>query len=199
MGTISLVQPVVGQPDTTEDVKIQNNFTTIQNVINGNIDDSNLKSPNSGVRRLLLQASTTASGVGPGTLPISDFPPAWLGDSGISSQPQDFQVAGKTAYGRIRAGVIPNSINPSVTLTFGLYPVTASGGASGTINYTFGTAVSGSTFNLTPTNASFVSGESTQFTLPTNAQFYMLGVVYSTTIAAGAVISITSQLYGYNA
>jgi hypothetical protein len=42
MGTISLQVPTVGQPDTTEDVKVANNFTTIQTVINGNLDTTNL-------------------------------------------------------------------------------------------------------------------------------------------------------------
>jgi hypothetical protein len=54
MGTISLQNPTIGLPDTTEDVKVQNNFTTLQTVINGNIDDTNLKSPNNAARRLLM-------------------------------------------------------------------------------------------------------------------------------------------------
>jgi hypothetical protein len=44
MGIISIVQPVIGQPDTTEDVKIQNAFTILQNVINGALDTNNLSS-----------------------------------------------------------------------------------------------------------------------------------------------------------
>jgi hypothetical protein len=42
MGVITLDLPVVGQPNTTEDVKVRNNFQTLQNTINGNIDASNL-------------------------------------------------------------------------------------------------------------------------------------------------------------
>ena len=42
MGQISLNIPQVGLPDTTEDVKVANNFTTLQNAINGNIDSTNL-------------------------------------------------------------------------------------------------------------------------------------------------------------
>src|SRR6185312_16248441 len=42
MGQISLNIPQVGLPDTTEDVKVANNFTTIQNAINGNVDATNL-------------------------------------------------------------------------------------------------------------------------------------------------------------
>jgi hypothetical protein len=47
MGIISLQNPQIGQPDTTEDVKIQNNFTTLQTVINGNIDSTNLSAATS--------------------------------------------------------------------------------------------------------------------------------------------------------
>jgi len=42
MGQISLNIPQIGLPDTTEDVKVANNFTTLQNTINGNIDSTNL-------------------------------------------------------------------------------------------------------------------------------------------------------------
>src|SRR3954469_24553634 len=42
MGVITLDLPLVGQPNTTEDVKVRNNFQTLQNTINGNIDASNL-------------------------------------------------------------------------------------------------------------------------------------------------------------
>lgn len=42
MGQIALQIPTVGQPNATEDPKIASDFTTIQNVINGNIDHGNL-------------------------------------------------------------------------------------------------------------------------------------------------------------
>ena len=42
MGQISLETPVTGQPDLTEDPKIAANFQTLQTVINGNLDRSNI-------------------------------------------------------------------------------------------------------------------------------------------------------------
>jgi hypothetical protein len=42
MGLVTLDLPLVGQPNTTEDVKVRNNFQTLQNTINGNIDTPNL-------------------------------------------------------------------------------------------------------------------------------------------------------------
>jgi hypothetical protein len=42
MGIISIQVPQIGQPDTTEDVKIQNALNTIVAAINGNLDATNL-------------------------------------------------------------------------------------------------------------------------------------------------------------
>src|SRR4051812_7755764 len=42
MGLVTLDLPLVGQPNTTEDDKVRNNFQTLQNTINGNIDTPNL-------------------------------------------------------------------------------------------------------------------------------------------------------------
>jgi hypothetical protein len=53
VGSISLQQPTIGLPDTTEDVKVQNNFTTLQTVINGNLDSTNI-SPTAAIARSQL-------------------------------------------------------------------------------------------------------------------------------------------------
>jgi hypothetical protein len=42
MGQISLLTPVLGQSDSTEETKVVSNFRTIETVINGEIDTSNL-------------------------------------------------------------------------------------------------------------------------------------------------------------
>jgi len=42
MGTIAIQIPTVGNPNSTEDPKIASGLTTIQTVINGNLDSSNL-------------------------------------------------------------------------------------------------------------------------------------------------------------
>lgn len=58
MGTISLQVPVSGQPNSTEDPKIASDMTTIQTVINGNIDTNNV-SPTAGITATQLAANTT--------------------------------------------------------------------------------------------------------------------------------------------
>lgn len=45
MGQISLSLPQSGQPHSTEDVKVGNDLTTIQNAINGNLDSTNVTAP----------------------------------------------------------------------------------------------------------------------------------------------------------
>lgn len=57
MTQLSIVEPIIGQPDSTEDQKIVNAFTAIQNAFNGNIDIS----PN------LSQAAATSLGVNSAT------------------------------------------------------------------------------------------------------------------------------------
>jgi hypothetical protein len=214
MGIISLQNPQIGQPDTTEDVKVQNNFTTLQTVINGNIDDTNLSSPNNGVRRLLLQSAGAVNGgtaagdyvfYGTGGLYSSGLTgqsgivPIWPGDSGLSSQPKDFTVANKTAFGRVRGCITTNGTSPGVTITLGLYLLTALGGTSATIVYTFETAVAGSTVGLSGGAGLIPLGESGQFAMPTAVGGYMLGVNVSGTTAAASYTGVSLQLYGYNA
>lgn len=121
----------------------------------------------------------------------------WPGDSGLSSQPQDFQVPGRTAYGRIRGSLAPNATSAGVTVTFGLYQITGSGGATGSISYTFGSALAGSTVAIAAAG-SIAAGESGQFALPSTG-FWALGINLSGIVPAAAVISLTTQLYSYNA
>ena len=44
MGSITLSIPTVGQPNSTEDPKIATDLTTIETLVNGNIDSTNLSS-----------------------------------------------------------------------------------------------------------------------------------------------------------
>jgi hypothetical protein len=199
MGIISLQNPVIGQPDTTEDVKVQNNFTTLQTVINGNVDDANLKSPNGAVRKLLASDSNFVTALGtPGPFTVGNVYSMWLGDGGLSSQPQDFQVANKTAVARIRAGVLCNGVSPGLTITFGLFQIVSAGGSGG-LTLGLSTIIAGTGVVLTPTASALVSGESSQFTLPvTTNTAYVLGFTTSASLAASSALAYTSQLYAYN-
>jgi hypothetical protein len=163
------------------------------------ITDTQLASPNNTVRRLLLESSNQVQGITAGVQVIDSR--VWIGDAGLSSQPQDFQVAGKTAYARIRAAVLTNNTAPGATLTFGLYPVTAVTGGAGVISYGTGPVFTGSTVAINPSSAGgWYAAESAQFALPlTVTAFYVLGVSWSANQAASSVVGMTAQLYAYNA
>lgn len=72
MGTISLQIPVLNQPDTTEDVKIQNDLTILQNVINGNIDPTNLSATTMQTFLQMASAATLAIDFGTTTLVVGN-------------------------------------------------------------------------------------------------------------------------------
>lgn len=214
----SISLPTIGQPNSTEDVKVNNSLTAISTWGNGNVLDTDLNSPNNSVRRVLLQASAWAAGAvvtgdylvgfqtaspslyASGTNTTSTFP-IWGADSGVSSQPQDFQVANKTATARVRGTMMVNATAPGVTFTLGLYQITATGGGAGLFTLTFGTALAGSTVALaTPAIGSRTTVESAAFALPSSAAVYALGVnVSGGTMAANSMVQITSQLLAYNA
>lgn len=215
MGQISLQQPQIGLPDTTEDVKIQNNFTTLQNVINGNIDDTNLKSPLAAYRNLMFQATGVVVGGSSGagdflfsSTGVSLIPPAtngtlyavvWVGDAGLSGQPTDFQVVSKAAKARVRGNVaVNNNVAPAATFNVALYSISALSGAGSNIGYTF-SSVSGSGVGLVSPAAGTMTGvESGEFTLPAASSGFALGVNVSTPIANGSAVVINAGLYAYN-
>ena len=76
MGQIFLQIPQVGLSDSTEDPKVASDLTSIQNVINGNLDASNLAT---GVA-LLLQTTGTSRKVAFGQGSLS-----WSGSSPLSN------------------------------------------------------------------------------------------------------------------
>lgn len=95
---------------------------------------------------------------------------------------------------RLRAQVNTNATAwSSVTATFGLYPVTFSGGADAFV-VTLGTVVAGSTVAIANPGASTTSqGNSGDFTIPADGQ-YALGVVTSATLTNNAAALLTAQL-----
>lgn len=71
MTTLSLVLPVIGQPDSTEDPKLNTALTAIQTWANGNIDATNLASAIAGAWTVFTptwKAGGTAVTLGNGTL-----------------------------------------------------------------------------------------------------------------------------------
>jgi hypothetical protein len=82
MGLVSLTLPTVGQPNSTEDPKINSALTALQNVINGNIDTANIANNGVATGELADLAVTAAKlGVGSATRLLgflnSDGPGTW--------------------------------------------------------------------------------------------------------------------------
>lgn len=60
MGLVSLTLPTVGQPNSTEDPKINSALTALQNVINGNLDTANIANNGVGTAEIADLAVTAA-------------------------------------------------------------------------------------------------------------------------------------------
>jgi hypothetical protein len=204
--------PTVGLPNSSEEPKLAQDMANLNAWANGNIADTDLRSSNNAVRRLILQAAAVIDdSTPPGDLvftlaayPLVSgsacySPPAlWIGDAGLSGQPTDFQVPGKNAVARIRAAVLSTVAMPSVALTPNLYQVSGVGGA-GTegVAYTFSTYTSPSGTVSGPA-AGVTLTETGEFPLPNSAAAFALGVNLSSTPIPGAAISVTCQLFAYN-
>ena len=167
-----------------------------------------------GVRHLLLQASgVIAAGTGAGdyfftgagnTLVVNGGGaatayPLWMGDAGYNSQGQDFQVANKSPYVRLRATLAINATAPTGTVTVGLYALAALAGGAGAVNYTFTTPAVTTVAQATPAGSTVYGLTGAQFAMPVTGLGYGLGVNVSGTTAANSMIAVTAQLYGYNA
>lgn len=106
----------------------------------------------------------------------------------------DYAITGRTTNMRVRTVLHVNSVAPAVTITFGLYPITAAGGAAGNNQLTLGAVVSGSTAVFTTPSASTSNqAVSTDFALPANGH-YALGVAVSAAGAANCRMIASLQL-----
>lgn len=227
--SLSITVPTIGQPFSSQAATVDSNFTNLSSWANGNIAgtdisssaaiaDTQLASPNNSLRRLLLTSSGTLAGTtnfgastdyiiggaaSGGNVNATTPPAFWCPDSGLSSQPTDFTVAGKTRKARVRACVLVNGTTPVVNLAVGLYQLTGLGGASNvSLIVSFGSALAGSTASVANPLALTASQiESAEFNLPTAGNPCFLGVNVSGgsgTIATNSLVLITAQLYGYN-
>jgi hypothetical protein len=219
---LSITVPQVGQPFSTQAVIADNNFTNLAAWANGGIAgtdlspsaaiaDTQLASPNNAVRRVILSGSWIVPGATTAaTYPIGPVGNAgvsaeiFTADTGISSQPTDFQVAGKTFYGRVRGNVSVNGTAPIVNVTLGLYLISAVGGGASAFTFTLGSAVGSSTILVAaPASGSSTDLESAQFAMPSTAgNRYLLGVNISGgsgVTTTNSAIHISAQLLGYHA
>lgn len=106
-------------------------------------------------------------------------------------QSTDLAVTGKTTRLRLRVAWSTNTVAPAITLTWGLYPISAVGGAAGSLSYTLGTVVAGSTVAVaTPIASTANVGTSAGFDVSavTSGNPYIIGVVGSGSQAANSQV-----------
>lgn len=107
----------------------------------------------------------------------------------------DYAMTGKTLKLRVRAQCYVNTAGPAVTLTAGLYPVSAIGGTTDNVAVTLGAVTAGSTVAFASPGASSTNqGNSGDFAAPADGH-YLLGLALSGTPAAnnGNIINVQLQ------
>lgn len=110
--------------------------------------------------------------------------------------PADFAAGSRTSKLRLRAQCITNAVAPNKTITAGMYPITAFGGASGAHPYvqTLGTVVTGSTVAFaTPALSTRTPSTSGDFTFP-SAGWYSFALSTSGAMAVGSRTVIMADL-----
>lgn len=211
MGNISLTLPVIGQPNSTEDTKIRDSLSTIQTVINGNLDDSNLvaasrKTAILGQPTLLFESAGSAisGGVAAGNYVMTSS--GGMTQVGIAagavSTPRLFPivsanhaVSGMTTNLRVEAILTTNSVAPTGNWAVGLCVPTVAGPASNMSIPTTGGFIGGSTTFTAPA-ASSVLSQSYTMVLPANG-IYAVILVLSATQAVNSIVGINCSVSKY--
>ena len=177
---------VAGTPENVNDV--QDMFNDVKNVMNGNLDASNLAATAKpatlmGAYRVVSEVTGFVAGgtpAGPTGASATDGPSPVV--------PADFVVAGLTTQFRLRVLTGINATAPGVDLTFGLYPVTGFSGGSGVVGPDFGSVLAGSTVTRSaPSALASLVDASADFTIATPGGYRVLVSLSGTSIAASRV------------
>jgi hypothetical protein len=110
----------------------------------------------------------------------------------VAPTASDVAITGKTTRLRLRVPYMVNATAPGITLTWGLYVVSALAGGVGSITVTLGAVVTGSTAAAVTPSASgpgSTTGSSFDMSLITPGSAYVIGVVGSGTQAANSVVA----------
>lgn len=109
--------------------------------------------------------------------------------------PADLNANGRTVKYRVKAVVGTNAVAPGITITFGLYPLTFTPGASGVAStWVAGAVVAGSTIAFaTPAANGQLTGNSGDFTAPATG-YFAVGFALSSNTAANSVTHLRAML-----
>lgn len=110
-------------------------------------------------------------------------------------------VNGKTPKLRIRGNILVNALGTTSTITFGLFPVTAtpSAGGANSVSHTLGTVVTGSNgaAQASPSANTNYAVVGSDFALPANG-WYVIGVTTTVTFGANCAMKLTASLQIHN-
>lgn len=191
--------PLVGSSNESQEPKIKTFIESWNSKLNAsnNLEDSGLASPNNSAYRTIISGVGVYGAELEGTRYFASH--ATLKSSTKVDEElivfyfakADLEVAGKTQKLRVRAQQTTNQTAPAVTLTVGMYPVSAISAGSLTV----GTVVSGSTVAFASTAANTIAqSNSGDFTIPADG-LYIFGVANSgKTATLGSQHSLAFQL-----
>lgn len=93
---------------------------------------------------------------------------------------------------RLHGVLSVNSVAPTISYTFEVYPLTSPTGSTTTLTFTVGTVVSGSTTTITTPSANTINPiDSGEFTPPSSAGLYVVTwKVNATTIATNSTVAV---------
>jgi hypothetical protein len=195
----SFTVPTIGQPNSSEDADIANALQQIYDILNGNIDSSNiaaagvsnaeLASPTAGRYRTICAevscgfsaAQTTGTYVLCLNGKVNSAADTIVagGPRLVSIRSADHAVTGMTTKLRLATWLAGNNTSMgSCVIKLGLYPITAVSGSATTLLITLGTVVTGTDVTLTAPSNSAVQQASSDITLPSDG-VYALGMVIS--------------------
>lgn len=204
MSQLSLSHTLVA--GTAENINdVQDNFDDITTWANGSLSDTNFAASSgmyASYRTLLTAGGHVPGGTTAGTywLPAPGSSVVKSGTADTSSptalgfNSTDYAITGRTQRLRLRALTITNATAPAITFTFGLYPISSSGGAAATLSTTLGAVTAGSTVAVaSPSASTQTSSPGSAFAIPANGN-YALGVVLSGGMPANAIAGVTVVL-----
>lgn len=204
MGTLSLTLPTAGSTlNSVADPEIVTAFTTVQTLVNGNIDGANVAATLTG-RRLVGEMDVFLNGAVAATYFSCDGSQlasggslASLGPKWWHLDPAGFAITGKSNTQLIvRLSVATNATAPTVSFAGKLCAVTFAGGGN-VIVPTVGTQAGTSATVTTPGASSVAVAETSAFTFPT-AGAYAPVITVSGSQASNSAVMAVIQLFAIN-
>lgn len=197
--------PIIGQPDSTEEPKVVTALTQLVAEVNERVEESELSDRDANWQSIVQcdyraginGLSTTPCYAGGTAIIVSGSAGSAVSGLWIPNA-SDIAITGKTTHLRVRALIVPNTVNPGVTFTWGLYPISAISGATNAgEGLTLGTVIAGSTAALAPTASTPADVKGTSFDVSAvtgGLGGYVIGVVASGAQAATSNVACIAFL-----